>query len=169
MLCVLEIACLVFGIVILAKGRVSLTARKEVRGGPAYVIGLLLIAVLPVAVTLGIVVGLNAAQNAGGGGGFRLNPAFALIDLGVVVVLGLIALVVALVTAQPKRKKKKRRSAEEEDYDDLDREADDRPRRRRPAADLDDEDEDRPRRRRPASDDEDRPRRKRDDLDDRAR
>ena len=42
MLCVLEIACLVFGIVILAKGRVSLTARKEVRGGPAYVIGLLL-------------------------------------------------------------------------------------------------------------------------------
>jgi hypothetical protein len=167
MLCILEIACLTFGITILVRGRVSLSAKKEVRGGPAYLIGLLLIAILPLAAGIGLVVGIQQAQQ---GNAVGFNPAFALIDLGVVGVLGISALLIALATAKPKLKPKRRRSAEEDDYDDHELEDDDRPRRPR-RDELDDDEDERPRGRRrdELDEDDDRPRRKRDDLDDRAR
>ncbi len=159
MMCIVEIACLVFGIIILAKGKVSLSAKKEVRGGPAYIIGLLLLAVFPLAVVIGLVVGLQKAKQ---GGPMQFDLSLVLIDVGVVVGCALPALLIALATAKPKRRKR-RRSREEEDYDDYDDRHDDyddvRPRKRRDELEDEEEERQRPRRRNRDDDDYDRPRR----------
>ena len=104
MMCIVEIACLVFGIIILAKGKVSLSANKEVRGGPAYIIGLLLLAVFPIALVIGIVVGIQKAKQ---GGPMQFDLSLVLIDLGVVVGCAAPALIIALATAKPKRRKRR--------------------------------------------------------------
>ena len=167
MLCVLEIASLVYGIITLVKGRFPVGKEKEVRGPAAYVVGLLLIAVVPVAVVLAVALNWDELQNGGGPQPFKFDLNTLQPDVIAVFGCGGAALVVALATAKPKRKPRRRRRVD--DYDDYD-DYEDRPRRRR-RDDLDDDYEDRPRtRRRDEYDDEDdRPRRRRDDLDDRAR
>jgi hypothetical protein len=169
--CILEIACVVFGIIVLVKGRVSLSAKKEVRGGPAYLVGIILISVLPLAIGFGIVMGIRQAQQGAQPG---IDWTGVAIEMGLIIGCAVTAFVVALATAKPKKKKKRRRRIpEKEDYDYYDRERDDDgPRRRRYEDDeLDDEEDDRPRRRRrdEYDDEDDRPRRRHDDLDDRAR
>lgn len=147
-MCLIEIACLVFGIIVLVRGRVPLSANKEVRGAPAYLVGLLLAAVFPLALLIGLVVGFQRAQNGQPVNIQQPDLSLVLIDVGVVAGCGITALVIALATAQPKKNKRRRR-AQEEDYDDYDREEDDehdRPRRRR-YDELEDEEGDRPRRR----------------------
>jgi len=167
MLCILEVLCVVYGILTLVRGRFPVSQKKEVRGPTAYVIGILLLAVLPVAVVLAVALNWDDIKNGGGPKPFELKASTVLPDVLAVFVVGGGAMILALATAKPKRKPKRRRRVEEyDDYDDYDR-----PRRRRVDDDLDeDDDRPRPRRRRADYDDEDdRPRRRRDDLDDRAR
>lgn len=146
----LEIFCLVYGIITLVKGRFPVGKNKEVRAPAAYLVGMLLIAVVPVAIILGIALNWDDIKNGGGPQPFQFKLSTVLPDLIAVFGVGGAAMVVALSTAQPKRRPKRRRRRVD-DYDDYE----DRPRRRR--LDNLDEDDDRPRRRR------------RDDLDDRAR
>lgn len=161
MLCIVEIACLVFGIMTLVKGVVPVSSTKEVRGAPAYVIGLLLLAVFPLALCTGIVIGIQQAQQGGPApAGFDLSLIW--IDLAAVGVGVIPSIIIALVAAKPKLKKKKKvRDDDEQDYDDYERgryrEDDDEPRRRRD----DDYDDDEPRRRRDDDDDYDDGRRRR--------
>jgi hypothetical protein len=167
MLCVLEIFCLVYGIITLVNGRFPVGKNKEVRAPAAYLVGMLLIAVVPVAIILGIALNWDDIKNGGGPQPFQFKLSTVLPDLIAVFGVGGAAVVVALSTVQPKRRPKRRRRRVD-DYDDYE----DRPRRRRYEDDELDEDDDRPRprRRRADYDDEDdRPRRRRDDLDDRAR
>lgn len=162
MLCIVEIACLVFGIIILSKGVVSLSSTKEVRGGPAYIIGLLLVLVFPLAFGIGFVVGIQmAANNQAPQAGLDLSLIW--IDVAAIAIGVVPSFIIALVCAKPKQKKKSRRVADEDDYDDYDR---DRYR--------DEDDDRRPSRRRDDDDDDDSPRRRdrdddNDDYDDRRR
>jgi hypothetical protein len=167
MMCLIEIACLVFGIIILARGQVPLSSTKEVRGGPAYLIGLILIAIFPLALGIGFVVGFQRAQQGQPVNLQNMDMSLVLIDLGILGGCSLLALIIALATAQPRQRRKRRRSDEERDYDDYTdrRDADDFGRRSR--SEFDDEDDERPRRRYEDDEDDDRPRRR--DWDDRER
>jgi hypothetical protein len=164
MLCCLEILSVVLGIMTLVRGRFSFGKTKEVRGGPAYLIGVILLATIPVAVVAAVILNFEALMQPGGPPQFqwgKLDWRTILPDvIGVVGCWGT-ALVIAAIKAEPKVDE--RRRVADDEYDDYE----DEPRRR---GDYDDED-DLPRRRRPDpedDDDDDRPRR-RDDLDDRAR
>jgi hypothetical protein len=179
MCCVLEVLSVVFGIMTLVRGRFSLNKNKEVRGPWAYVIGVVLLATIPVAVVAAVILNFDALFQPGGPQPFQLGKLdwrTMLPDaIGVVGCWGT-ALLIAAIKGEPKIDERRRLGDDE--YDDYD---DDRPRRRsrydddddvprRRRADAYDDDDDRPRRRRYEDDDDedDRPRR-RDDLDDRAR
>ena len=166
MLCILEILSIVYGIITLVRGRFPVSQNKEVQGPMAYVIGLMLLSILPVAVVLAVIMNWDDIKNGGGPQPFEFKASTVLPDVIAVFGVGGLAMILALATAQPKpKRRRKRRDAEYDDYDDYDRPA----RRRRD--DPDDDYDDRPRR--PRADDyddeDDRPRRRRDDLDDRAR
>jgi hypothetical protein len=177
MLCVLEVLSLVYGIMTLVRGRFSLGKTKEVRGAPAYVIGVVLLATIPVAVVAAIIINFDDIAKGNGPQPFQMNAKTVLPDvIGVVACWGT-ALVIAFAKAEPKVDERRRLADDEyDDYEDLPRRRrrrdlddgqDDVPRRRR--ADADDYD-DRPRRgRRSDEDEDDRPRRPKDDLDERAR
>lgn len=181
MCCVLEVLSIVYGIMTLVRGRFAYGKTKEVRGAPAYVIGVVLLAAIPVAVLAAIILNFDAFMQPGGPQPFQLgqmNWKTVLPDvIGVVGCWGT-ALVIAAIKAEPKIDQRRRVADDEyDDYDDLPRRRrrhrdrddaeDDIPRRRR--ADPDDYEDDRPRRgRRSEDDDDDRPRRPRDDLDERA-
>lgn len=167
MLCVVQLACTIFGIVvliiILTNGSFPISGNKELRGGPAFVFSLLLTAVFPLALVIGCGVGFHRAQQ-----GQEIEPPddlpIMLVDLGVVPVCVIPAVIVGIAGAKPKkrRKKKRRRFDEEEVCDDRQRDGEgyDRPRRRR--RDEDDyEFDDEPRRRRDYDDEDDVPRRRR--------
>jgi len=155
MLCILEILCIVYGIITLVKGKFPVGKTKEVRGVPAYLIGLILLSVIPVAVVVAIIMNWDDIAQGKQPDPFKFEAKNVLPDVIGVFGCGGLALVIALMTAKPKEQDRRQR-----DYDDYD---DDRPRRIR------DDYDDRPRRRRDDYDDaDDRPRR-RDDLDDRAR
>ena len=116
MMCLLEIACLVFGVIILAKGKVPLSAKKEVRGAPAYIVACLLLAVFPLAFGLGFIIGFRRAQRGQQMNFGQIDWSLVLIEFSIVVGCVLAALVVALVSAKPKRRK--RRYLRDGDYDD---------------------------------------------------
>ncbi len=79
MCCIVEVATLIMGIMALVKGEVTIFSGKVVRGAPAYIIGLILASTLPIALGLGVLVGVMAVQN---GGNPNANPLqFAWIDL----------------------------------------------------------------------------------------
>jgi hypothetical protein len=168
MLCILEIASLVYGIMTLVRGRFPVSQRKEVRGPMAYVIGLMLIGLLPVAIVLAVAMNWDDLKNGGGPQLFQFNLKTILPDVIAVFGWGGLTMILALVSAQPKRKPRRRRR--NADYDDFDEEKDEKIRRAfRRRNNLDDDDRPRRRRRDEEDDEDDRPRRKRDDLDDRAR
>src|SRR5262245_32411939 len=154
MLCMAEIMCLVFGIVILvtvlSSGGFPMGGNKELRGAPAYIASGLLMAVLPVAILVGC-----------GMAGFAIHQnkeideddsKWMVIEIGIMLVFAIPARLVAVLGAKPKkrRKKKKKRRREYDDYEDN---CDDRTRRRRD--DDDDDPDERPRRRRDDDDDRD--------------
>jgi hypothetical protein len=157
MLCILEILCLVYGIITLAKGKFPVGKTREVRGAPAYLIGVILLAIIPVGIGAFIILNWNDLAQGRQPDPFKFDAKTILPDVIAVFGCGGLAMLIALTNAKPKREDRPRR---QRDYDD---EVDDRPRRRRH---LDDEyDDDPPRGRR----DEYESRRRRDDLDDRAR
>ena len=161
--CILEILSVVYGILTLVRGRFALGTNREVRGAPAYVIGVVLLATIPVAVLAAIVLNFDDIVKGNQAALNNVNAKTILPDaIGVVGCWGT-ALIIAFATARPKVNERRSVTPDYDDYDD------DLPRRR--GGDYDDETDDRPRRRRPADeydDEDDRPRR-RDDLDDRAR
>ena len=57
MCCIAEIAMVIMGIVTLVKGSFMVSRTRVVRGAPAYVIGAILVAVLPTALVVGFLVG----------------------------------------------------------------------------------------------------------------
>jgi hypothetical protein len=157
----LEILSIVYGIMTLVRGRFSLGKNKEVRGAPAYVIGVVLLCTLPLAVLVALILNFDAIAK--GDQNALMNRGDWRVWLpdviGVVGCWGT-ALVIAFATAKPKVDE---RRVVADEYDDFD----DRPRRRRS---RDEDEDDRPRRRPrdPYDYDDDRPPRPRDDLDDRA-
>lgn len=116
-----EIAALVYGIVAVATGRLSLSAKKEARGVPARVAGVLLILPLPLALLTGVVIGtVMAAQGRPIGIG-NVPIWIGLVELGIFLVFVIAAFVVAGVNAQPIEKRRPRRQPElDDDYADDD-------------------------------------------------
>jgi hypothetical protein len=173
MLLILEIAMLIAGIVALVKGEFNLTRNKVVRGAVARVIGVLLLAPLPIAFAIVFAVAARHTVQGRDPNDTGLRLTYALIEIGVIALFGVTAIVVAAFNAEaPKRKKRKRRDEEdEEEYEEPPRrrrpryedEEDDRPQPRRRPREEDEEEELPPRRRPRAADDEDRPRRRPDD------
>jgi uncharacterized membrane protein len=148
----LEIIMLVMGIVVLVRGRLSLSKKKEVRGPIARLVGLIMIAPVP------IVLGYAAVTGKGAGDG-PFGELFV-IELGAVLACFILALILAYANAELKEDQhrvdrrrgpvydddyddRRERHPEDDDYDDRQREEDyhERPRRR------DDEYDDRDRRR----------------------
>ncbi len=107
MCCVLELVMTVFGIVILVKGTVQFTRNRQVRGAPAYIIGAILVAVLPTAFLVGIVYGIVLAIKTGAPPKVeQLQPTATIIEAAIVLVAIIAAAAIASATAkEPKRKK----------------------------------------------------------------
>lgn len=63
--CIAEIAMFVFGITTLAKGSFILSRKRVVRGAPAYIIGIILISVIPAALGIGFIAGFVIALRTG--------------------------------------------------------------------------------------------------------
>ncbi|HEX3146612.1 MAG TPA: hypothetical protein VHR66_00830 [Gemmataceae bacterium] len=170
MCCIIEIASVVFGIIIMIYGRFSLSQGKEVRGPAAYAVALILLSMIPVAVALALLMNWDDMQN-GNVQPFKVDAKTILPDAIAVLGCSGLALIVSLASAKPKLQR--RRRPRHHDYDDYEDDYDDRPRpRRRRRDEIEDEEDERPRGRRRDErddDDDDRPRRKFDDLDDRAR
>src|SRR6478609_7618436 len=103
MCCVMEILSIVYGIMTLVRGRFALGKNKEVRGAPAYVIGVVLLCTLPLAILVALILNFDAIakgdQNALMNRG---NWRTMLPDvIGVVGCWGT-ALIIAFATAKPK-------------------------------------------------------------------
>jgi hypothetical protein len=152
--CIVEIACLVFGIVTLVRGKFNLSGSRVVEGGPARLIGVLLL--LPLILGQGgeFVYGLYKGVQLGARGQQPdmaklqqelLVPALIINAIGGGIPL-ILALVIALTNAQPVRPKPELDEFDEEEEDD-------RPSRRRDRDEEEDED-DRPRRRSRSEDEE---------------
>src|SRR4051812_30948683 len=60
MMCVLQILSIIYGIMTLVRGRFSVGKTKEVRGAPAYVIGVVLLATIPVGIVAFFVLNFDA-------------------------------------------------------------------------------------------------------------
>lgn len=137
MLCALEIAMLVFGIMSLVNGKLTLDKKTGLRGTPAYLAGFLLLLPMPLAMVGGFMVGFNAAQQ---GRSFEEDQWLIIaIEAGATLtILVMVLLLCAAVgeTFPPSRRDRRR----EEDYED---EYDDRPQRRYRDDDYEDEEDDR--------------------------
>jgi hypothetical protein len=99
MCCIAEIAMMVFGIMTLVKGKFSLSRNQVIVGAPAYAIGGILTATLPVVFAIGIVIGIaHVAKN----GNQPLDPSeYAYLDL---IIVPVVLLIVAMIAwAAPKR------------------------------------------------------------------
>src|SRR5829696_4600525 len=121
MLCILEILSVVYGIITLVRGRFPISQQKEVRGPMAYVIGLMLLSVLPVAVVLAVILNWEDMKNGGGPQPFEFKASTVLPDVIAVLGVGGAAMILALITAEPIRKtRRKRRVLDYDDYEDDD-------------------------------------------------
>ncbi len=147
----LEIAMLVMGIVVLVRGRMSLSKTKEVRGSIARVVGLIMIAPVPIVVVYALATGKGAEDGPFG--------QLFVIELGAVLACFVLALIVAYSNAELKedrsRGSRRRDPICDDDYDD----------RRRERGSRDDDYDDRRR----DDDYHERPRRRDEDYDDRDR
>jgi hypothetical protein len=61
MICLLQMACFVAGIVILVTGKIALTKSNVIEGTPARLIGAVLLAWLPLAMAVGMAIGVTVA------------------------------------------------------------------------------------------------------------
>lgn len=110
MCCIAEIAMFVFGITTLVKGSFTLSHKRVVRGAPAYVIGAILISVIPAVFFIAFVMGAVIAARAGGQPPTpeQLSPLAAVDAL---VVLAALIAVLAIAFAAGKEPAKKRVAA----------------------------------------------------------
>ena len=117
MFCVVEIGFTVFGIVMLimlmVNGSFPAGKNKELRGGPAYIVALLMTAVFPLALL--IACGLAAYWAKHGGPVDEDDPKLLLLDIGVVALSGVPAGIIVSVAAKPKKRKKKKRRRRDDD------------------------------------------------------
>ena len=94
----------IFGIVTLVKGRISLTRNKVVSGTPAYAIGILLTATLPIVIVFGFCLGLYLGMQAASHG--RAPPTamdFIWVDAAVVLIMAALAVIIAVASGKPPR------------------------------------------------------------------
>ena len=149
------IGMIIAGILALVRGRFQLSNKKAVYGAPAYLLGVALLAPLPLGFLVAMIyMLLNVDMNNQAEAekwGREHDPTLTAIVAGVEIGLGLIIVIIAACLAEPLRRAGRSSRARDE-YDDYE---DERPRRRRRPRDRYEDDDDRPRRR--------------DDLDDRAR
>jgi len=162
----LGIGMIVAGIIALVRGRLQLSNTKAVTGVWAYLLGLALMAALPLGFFIAFVYMLmNVDPNKPDQvdqWGKEHELTLALIVAAVEIGIGLGVVIIGFLVATPYSPNEGRHARRERDYDD---EYEGRARRKRPMVEDGYEDDDRPRRR--SYEDEGRPRR--DDLDERAR
>lgn len=94
----LQLVCLIIGIVGLVKGKVSVSKAKELRGGPLYLVCGLFIAPLPLSFLAGLVLGATA----GGSSQADLERSATIIGLVVGLLPVIVGIVLSFVLAQPK-------------------------------------------------------------------
>lgn len=167
MLLILEVVMLIFGIVVLVTGKVSLSKDSIVIGPRARVVGLCWLLPLPLAFCVGFIIGMYEGMNGRQFDITKWGVIIGVTELGFVVFFGILGLVIANTGEKLTAKELARRKRLQDQYaydDDFENEDDDRdaPRRRRR---VDDEDDERPRSRSESDqvyerDDNPRPRRK---------
>lgn len=101
MCCAVEVGMFVMGIITLVKGRITLSRNRVVEGGPAYIIGGILVAVLPLAFGTGILIGIVIAAKTGAAPTPQQIAPYAFID--VVVVLAALGASLAIGTYSGKK------------------------------------------------------------------
>lgn len=137
---VLFIGLFVLGIVTLVRGRFDFSPTKVAQGAPAYIAGVILLLPFPLALGVGLIIGIVFATR-----GRFLVPEdqlwLGLVEVGISLgCLGLALLICLLNAKNPYDRKRARR---DRDWDD-DEEEDDYPPRRRRARIEDDPDEEAP-------------------------
>jgi hypothetical protein len=101
MLCILEVGLFVFGIVTLVKGEFQVSGDRVVTGLPAYMIGLIMMATLPMILVTAIVIGIvQEMQNPNGGGAFDFG--YVLVDIGGLVVAGALIGTIGWLSGKPR-------------------------------------------------------------------
>ena len=141
MLLILGISLMIWGIVSIATGKMTITAHKVVGPPAVYFLSILMILALPVNFVIGLIIGTRLAM---GGGVFddamkiKLTIMEACITGGTFV---LVLIIGAVLGVDPNELQRSRRNRDE-DFDDED---DDRPSRRRRRDEDEDDEEDRPR------------------------
>lgn len=95
----LQIAMAIVGIIVLCTGKLKLSANKVVVGTPARLLGLMLLAPLPVAFTIGICVGLYVGST--GGSLDDVQIPMLLVDVGLVVLTAIAVFAIASAIAKP--------------------------------------------------------------------
>jgi hypothetical protein len=95
----LQIAMAIFGIIVLCTGKLKLSANKVVVGTPARLLGLMLLAPLPVAFGIGICVGIYVASTGGNLDDVQMQMIF--VDVGLVVLTALAVFAIANAIAKP--------------------------------------------------------------------
>jgi hypothetical protein len=103
MLCLIaEITMTIFGIITLAKGKFSFTRNRIVKGIPAYVIGIILIATFPVILSAGFITGVVMTILAHGRQPDmqHLKTIGVFLELGSVLVISLIVFAIACISSR---------------------------------------------------------------------
>jgi uncharacterized membrane protein HdeD (DUF308 family) len=118
-----DVACFIFGIIALMKGVLPLPWNREVRGPAAYVVGLLLVAILPCTVTTVFIMLLNDDQvQPPPKGELKTESWIILYCFGIIATFLIPASIIALLFAT--RKAPKQPDDEDDEYnedDDYDR------------------------------------------------
>jgi hypothetical protein len=91
----LQLALAIWGIIVLFTGKLKVTSRKQVEGTAARLLGLVMLAPLPVGFAIGLGVGMWASVNGKSLDDIRMP----MLAVDVVLVLGVAALVVAVAQA----------------------------------------------------------------------
>src|SRR5262249_41523005 len=126
--CLLEIGLLIYGIVILARGEMSLGGGRVARGAPAYFAGLLFIFPLPAALMLGVFLGLTNPQMFAQGP-LKVPIELVLAEWGLIIGCLVLGLIIGYANGQPAGIDRRSRRDDEDDYhrrrdEDYDRDRD---------------------------------------------
>ena len=101
-----EIAMMIFGIITLVRGKFNLMRNRIVTGAPAYAIGIILTATLPLIMGIGFVIGVVLTINAHGQKP-DVQQLYMLSILDVVLVPFVLLVVIIIALAAPKNSKDK--------------------------------------------------------------
>ena len=104
MCCIAEIAMFVMGIVTLVKGSFQVSRKRAVTGAPAYAIGMILVAVLPVALLSGFLIGFVIALRTGRQPTVDQLQPLAFLDVAAVLIALLAITIIGFTTAKEPRR-----------------------------------------------------------------